>query len=127
MNAAPLKAVSINFYSLPTSKNIEQDYGMRTSTVSIAKEAEGYPEGLTVIGVYVNGLPQWTVPGVAPLTVSIRPALMQQGEQVEVRCLTPLLAEEWPVKPFKRPTPALPTTPPIFGLTPPETRRHTEQ
>lgn len=123
-----MKAVSIKFHALPTSRNIEQDFAMRCSSVSIAdavlEQAIEHPEGLVIVGVYVDGLPQWTVPKATPdglpFTVSVRPPLLQQGERVEVRCLCPLQAPTEPVKALQRLAPAYPTPEPSYGLTAPE-------
>ena len=62
MNAPFMKAISINFHGLPSSKNITQDYAIRASLITI----EGQPDGLIVTGVFVDGLPQWTAPGSTP-------------------------------------------------------------
>ena len=94
---APLKAISVKFHALPTSRNITQDFAMRASTVCITEQAKEYPEGLTIISVYVDGLPCWTVPTQCskdtpdglPFTMSVRPPLLQQGERVEVSVPVP--------------------------------------
>ena len=119
-----MKAISIKFHALPSSKNIEQDFAMRCSSVSIAEQAREHPEGLVIVGVYVDGLPQWTVPKATPdglpFTVSVRPALQLQGERVEVRCLCPLQAPTEPVKALQWLAPAYQTPEPSYGLTAPE-------
>ena len=105
-----MKAISIKFHALPTSRNITQDFAMRASTVCITEQAKEYPSGLTIIGVYVEGLPCWTVPkdtpGGLPFTVSVRPPFLQQGERVEVRCACPLQASTAPVRGPDWPSPA---------------------
>ena len=104
-----MRALSIKFLALPSSKNIEQDYGQRLCTVSIKEQANAHPEGLVITGVFVDGMPQWSVP-IDPHTVAIRPPLKQQGERVEVRCLIP---EEQPAKAPQ--TNQAPTPPPDLG------------
>ena len=119
-----MKAVSILFLGLPSSKNIKQDYGSRFSTVSI----EGFPEvtdGTSIAGVCVNGVPVWTVPSHIPLTVCVRPPLAQQGERIEVRCIAAEGGSYGPSRPPNEVALAIPlvtrTAPqkPFYGLTPP--------
>ena len=107
-----MRALSINFLALPSSKNIEQDYGARLSTITLT----GQPDETVITGVFVNGMPQWTAPGVHPCTVSVRPPLLQQGERVEVRCVVPQEAPEGPHKALHWPAPAYPTPSDSYGL-----------
>ena len=81
-----MRPVSVKFLALPSSTNITQDFGAQLSIVSLKDHAKDYPDGLTITGVYVDGLAQWTCP--LPFdAVAIRPPLKQQGERVEVRCV----------------------------------------
>ena len=112
MNAPFMKAISINFHGLPSSKNITQDFAIRASLITI----EGQPDGLIVTGVFVDGLPQWTAPGSTPATIFIRPPLPQQGERIEVRCVVPLLALESPAKGSKWLHPTNPSPDHSYGL-----------
>ncbi len=113
-----MKAISIQFHALSTLKQIKQDYAAHLSSVTI----EGQPEGTVITGVFVDGLPQWIVPSVTPMTVHVRPPLLQQGERIEVRCVIPQEAPQSPAKGSERLAPAYPTTAPSYGLTAPEKR-----
>lgn len=122
-----VRAISINFHGLPSLKgdsgsdgvSIEQDYTTRTSLLTIKNQ----PDGLIVTGVFVDGLPQWTVPGATPATVFIRPPLMRQGERIEVRCVIPSDAPRGPAKGSEWLVPAYPPPTPTYGLTAPELPR----
>jgi hypothetical protein len=122
-----MNALSIKFLSLPSAKNIIQDHGSRCTKVGI----EGFP-GVTqetvITGVYVDGSPCWTAPLFeTPLTVCIRPQLEQQGQRIEVRCVTPSVGAHRPVSKassaINRTLPARPSLKPSYGLTAPETKR----
>ena len=114
-----MKAISIHFLGLPSSKNITFDCGARASLITI----EGHPSGLIVTGVFVDGLPQWIVPGSTPGTVFVRPSLPQQGERIEVRCVVPCSPPEGPSKGSKWLHPAYPTPDHSYGLQRPESPR----
>jgi hypothetical protein len=92
MNAS-LNALSIQFHALPTSKGITQDYATGLTIVDLSEYLDGINIIEHCIGVFVDGLPQWTCPfRHRENVIAVRPPLRQEGERVELRCIAVPLA-----------------------------------